>query len=263
MAAKKAWMTWMPTGEGAPAPQDAVAQMARAGLDVGGAAWVDDLEKAAWTELGTRLLEPGAVDLWVVAGRREDFARPRDRYGLSLTWAMVQAQREKPLPVFVLGLDFAPTPDDLPTLLAGFKPLSATQGGWPAKIVAGAFAKAKPGGADWRFNVIAHPLIGQWFEVGPVEGTWEGVLMGVSEPGKITHHAVGPKGELPERAVLEYPTCGIEAEVGGTRYTAWSVRNRVGPDVAYFVKVDGFPERIVFGGNPEADDAEVVVLRLS
>jgi hypothetical protein len=230
---------------------------------VAGAAWADDLEKAGWSVLGTRLLDAAQTELWVVAGRRADFASPRNRYGLSLLWAMVSSQRGAPLPAFVVGLDFAPAAADLPTLLQGLKGVAGNQPGWPARVVAGSYAKGVAPAADWRFNVIAHPLIGQWYEVGPAQGTWEGALLGVSGEGKITHHAVGPKGELPERAVLEYPTQGIQAELGGVTYTAWSVRNRIGPDAGYFVKVEGFPHRIVFGGNPDAERPEVTVLTLA
>jgi len=271
MAGKKAWVTWMPIDEGAPGPDAALGALAKAGLQVSGAKWIDDLEKVAWSDLAVQLLDPDAADLWLVAGRRADLAEPRNRYALSLAVATVRAQREKPLPGFVVGLDFAPTSADLPPLLAGAKCIAGTDASWPAKVVAGAYAKGAAPAEEWRLNVIGHALIGQWFEVGPAAGEWDGGFFGVG-PGigegqgkgevKIVQHAVGPKGELPERTVVEYAMRGIRADVGGTEFTAWAVQNRIGPDESYFVKVEGHPERIVFGPAPTEDAPEMVVLSL-
>jgi hypothetical protein len=268
MAAKKAWVTWMPAEAGAPGPDAALGALAKAGLQVSGAKWVDDLEKVAWVDLGVQLLDPKAADLWIVAGRRADLAAPRNRYALSLAVAMVRAQREGPLPGFVVGLDFAPAPADLPPLLTGFKCVSGTDVGWPAKVVAGAYAKGAAPAEEWRLNLIAHALIGQWFEVGPAAGEWDGAIVGVSGgvgggEAKIVQHAVGPKGELPERTVVEYPSRGIKAVLGDTGFVCWAVQNRIGPESSYFVKVEGHPDRIVFGPAPKEDAPEVTVLALA
>jgi hypothetical protein len=268
MAGKKAWVTWLPAGEGAPGPDAALGALAKAGLTVSGAKWVDELEKVAWSDLAVQLLDPKAADLWVLAGRKADLAAPRTRYGLSLAAATLGAQREAPLPGFVVGVDFAPAPADLPPLLTGFKCVPGTDAGWPAKVVAGAYAKPRKSAEEWRLDVIAHALIGQWFEVGPAAGAWAGAIFGVSGglgggEVKITQHAVGPKGELPERTVVEYAQRGIKAELSGTGFTAWAVQNRIGPDESYFVKVEGHPERIVFGPAPQEDAPEVVVLALA
>jgi hypothetical protein len=267
MAGKKVWVTWLPTEAGAPGPDAALGALAKAGLQVSGSKWVDELEKVAWSDLAVQLLDPKAADLWVVAGRKADLENPRIRYGLSLATATLNAQREAPLPGFVAGIDFAPASDGLPPLLSGFKCVPATDAGWGAKVVAGAYAKPQKSAEEWRFDVIAHALIGQWFEVGPAAGEWAGAIFGVSGglsggEVKITQHAVGPKGELPERTVVEYAQRGIRAELSGTGFTAWAVQNRIGPDESYFVKVEGHPERIVFGPAPREDAPEVVVLAL-
>jgi hypothetical protein len=271
MAGKKVWVTWMPAEAGAPGPDAALGALAKAGLQVSGAKWVDELEKVAWVDLAVQLLDPKAADLWVIAGRRADLAAPRNRYALSLAVAMLRAQREGPLPGFVVGLDFAPAPADLPPLLTGFRCVSGTDAGWPAKVVAGAYAKGAAAAEEWRLNVIGHALIGQWFEVGPASGEWEGAIFGISGgvsggaggEAKIVQHAVGPKGELPERTVVEYPARGIKAVLGDVGFVAWAVQNRIGSDQSYFVKVEGHPEQIVFGPAPKEDAPEVVVLRLA
>jgi hypothetical protein len=267
MAAKKIWVTWLPAEEGAPGPDTALGALAKSGLQVSGAKWVDELEKVAWSDLAVQLLDPKAADLWLVAGRRADLEAPRTRYGLSLAAATIRAQRESPLPGFVLGLDFTPDAAGLPPLLAAARCLSATDAGWAAKVVAGAYTKGAAPAEEWRLNVIAHALIGQWFEVGPASGAWEGAMLGVSGgiggEVKIVQHAVGPKGELPEQTTVEYAMRGIQAEVGGTEFTAWAVQNRIGPEDSYYVKVEGHPERILFGAAPAGDAPEVVVLALT
>lgn len=264
MAQKKVWMTWLPGGEGAPEPDAAVSALSQVGLDVAGSHWVNDLEKAAWTELGGLLLDTSKADVWLIAGRKADFDSVRTRYGLSLVTAMLDDAREAPLPGMCVGLDFAPDPDSLPLLMRQFLCLDGTQAAWAAKVVAAAFAK--PGASpesEFRFNVIAHPVLGQWFEVGPRESEWQGIMFGVAEGASITHHAVGPRGQLPEKSVLEYPTQGIKAALGDTEFTAWSVQNALGPEDSYYLKVEGFPRDVIIGPDPTSDEAEVFHLKLA
>ncbi|TAK06642.1 MAG: hypothetical protein EPO39_08335 [Candidatus Manganitrophaceae bacterium] len=262
MAGKKVWVTWLPTGEGAPPPEGTVKSLAGAGLQVGGSAWVDDLERMAWYDLGTTLWDPAQADLWLIAGRGDDFKSPRHRYGLSLVTAMARDRRGSGFPILCLSLDAAPDAATMPTLLRGVRFLSAAESSWPAKVAA-AFLKRTDGPApDFRLSATGHPYIGQWFEVGPIEGEWQGAMFGVSDEGKISHHLVGPKGQLPERSVLEYATQGIQAEVGGSAFTAWSVQNKIGPNDSYYIKVEGHPSKLMFGGHPGTDQAEVTVVDL-
>ena len=261
MAGKKVWLTWLPEGEGPPQPQETVAALARYGLEVSGAPWVDDLEKVAWAELGGILLDPAKAEIWLVAGRLEDFAEPRLRYGLSLVAAMAREGRGDGFRLVCLGLDGLP--ENLPSLLGGGLSLNGSDGGWGAKLVAAAYGAAEKPAEDFRFNVIAHSLIGQWFEIGPDGEDWQGAMLGVSGDAKITHHAVGPRGQLPEKTVLEFQAQGIEAELGDDRFVAWSVQNKLGPGDSYYVKVEGRPAKLILGSHPGSDEAEVRVLSLS
>ncbi|MBI3609840.1 MAG: hypothetical protein HY204_03950 [Nitrospirae bacterium] len=263
MAGKKVWVTWMPTGKSAPRPDAILSALGTVGMELEGAPWIDDLQKMAWYELGSLLVEAARVDLWLVAGTRDDFQSLQNRHALSLVTAMVREGRGSGFPIFFLGLDHAPEPESMPTLLRDLRFLSAADSNWPAKI-ATAFLKPVRGAPwDFRINAVGHPIIGQWFEIGPREGEWAGVMFGVSGDGKITHHMVGPKGQMPEKSVLEYPTEGIRAEVRGVEFTAWSVQNRIGPQDSYYVKVEGHPRTLLFGGHPGTDQAEVTVLKLS
>ena len=263
MAAKKIWVTWLPAGEGAPAPEGSLKALASVGLQVSGSPWIDDLEKMAWYDLGATLQDRAQADLWLIAGRGDDFKLPRSRYGLSLVTAMAREGRGSGFPIVCLGLDKAPDAEAMPTLMRGLRFLSAVDSGWAAKIAASFLKKTADGPAwDFRLSATGHPYIGQWFEVGPREGEWLGVMFGVSGEGKIAHHLVGPKGQLPERSVLEYATQGIKAEVGGVEYTAWAVQNKIGPNDSYFIKVEGHPSKLMFGGHPGTDQAEVTIINL-
>jgi hypothetical protein len=264
MAQKNVWMTWLPRGEGAPEPDATVSALNQVGLGVAGSHWVDDLEKVAWVELGGILLEPNKADIWLIAGRKADFEAVRNRYGLSMVAAMVGDARETPLPGICVGLDFQPEAESMPMLLGQFQCLNGSEPAWSAKVVAAAFGKTGgPSSEEFRFNVIAHPMLGQWFEVGPRASEWQGVMFGVDGEGTITHHAVGPRGQLPEKSVLEYPSQGIKAALGEREFTAWSVQNALGPEDSYYIKVDGFPNALIIGTHPSSDDAEVIHLKLT
>ncbi len=64
-------------------------------------------------------------------------------------------------------------------------------------------------------------------------------------------------------AINEYPTQGIQAEIGGDGFVAWALQNTISEDQSYYVKVQGFPKKIMFGGHPGTDQAEVHVISLS
>ena len=87
-------------------------------------------------------------------------------------------------------------------------------------------------------------------------------MIGTSEGGTITHHAVGARGQLPEHATIEYPLQGLEAELGGEKYVAWAVQNRIGPAESYFARIEGQPAKLILGQHPESDQADAHVLDL-
>jgi hypothetical protein len=263
MAGKRVWVTWMPTGEKAEKPDQVMKGLDSYGFQIGGAHWVDDLERMAWYELGTTLLESKNADLWLIAGTESDIKSPRNRYALSLVTAMLHEGRGPGFPVFCLGLDHAPSAATMPMLTRDFYFLSAADPSWTAKVPALLLKKAKTEPWDFRISATGHPFIGQWFEVGPREGEWKGIMFGVSGEGKILHHMVGPKGQLPEKSTLEYPTEGIKAEIKGVEYAACSIQNRIGTNDSYYIKVEGFPQKVFFGGHPGTDQAEVTVIELS
>ena len=261
MAGKKVWLSWL-TDDDPEGPAAAVAALGRAGFDVEGAPWTDDLEKMAWLPLADRLSDPGYDAIWMVGGRREDFAVSSKRYGLSMALTVVCAAKNPPPMVMLVGTDGALDSGSLPTLVrARSRPLDASVAGWAEKALVATVSKPPAWGEPFRLNVIADPYAGQWFEVGSTGGAWEGVMFGVTGEGKIDLHAVGPAGKLPEKTVLECALEGIVADIGDREFTANAVQNKLAPDESYFVKVTGNPECVVIGQHPDVD-ADVSVVRL-
>lgn len=262
---KRCWLTWLPSGDQAPDPGGVVSALSRVGLDVAGAPYVDDLEKAAWSELGALLCDADKpADLWVVAGRTADFDTISVRYGLSLAAAMALGRDGGPPAMLVLHLDGDGHSLDLPTLFGNGQRLDGRASTWAAKVVAMAHKRPAPAPVDFYINVIGHPMIGTWVEVGPTEGdTWRGALMGVSGEGEVLHQAVGPRGQLPERTTLNYPSTGIKADVAGEAFTASSVRNTIGAGESYYAKISGHPGKLIVGSDVGSDAPEVSVVTLA
>ena len=102
--------------------------------------------------------------------------------------------------------------------------------------------------------------IGQWFEIRPTQSTWKGIIFGVSD-GEIKFQAVGPAGSLPAKTELNYPMQGLRLEMSGKEYTAWAVQNELLPEISYYVKVDGFPESILFGQYSSEEETDVCTVR--
>jgi hypothetical protein len=262
MARKKVWLTWMPADEGSYNPQPVIHQLGQYGFDVTGSKWGDDLQHMQWVTLGATLLEVANADLWLIAGDGGDFMRPSNRYALSLLTATLHQHRGEGFPIIGLSLEGIPETATLPTFLRPLQWLSVADQSWPAKMVAVAFRTKNVAPPEFRFGVYANPMFGQWFEVGPRHETWAGAMFGVPKEATITHHAVGPRGQVPERSTLEYEIQGMQAEVRGRTFSAHAVQNTIGPEDSYYVRVEGFPATAVFGGHPGMDQAEVFVIDL-
>lgn len=262
MAQKKLWISWL-SQDPQRQPQAIVQALGQAGLDPSGAAWQDDLDKMAWAQLASVLLDPAACDGWLIAGDQASLEKFSNRYGMSLLAAMCSEERGADFPLFVLADGFEAQHDSLPLLLRNATALSTGDPAWAAKVVARFFSPRTIPLPGYRLNVIAHPMFGQWFEVGPRQGQWQGAIFGVAEGSRITHHGVGPKGRLPERCTLEYPVQDMKVEVAGAPMAAWAVQNALGSGESYYVNVRGAPGQIMFGANPVSEESEVSVVLLN
>ncbi len=239
----------------------AMGQIKIYGLEADGQFWEDDPGKMAWASARDGLID-SKVALWVILASDEDFSSSSIRYGLSLLAITVQAQRGLGFPIVILLTQGELKPSEaLSTPLKGSDCLSITDSGLGAKLVAKAHSKVKEIVSEYRMDAYGNPQIGQWFEVGPSENPWSGCMFGV-EGAKILLHAVGPKGRLPSRSTLNYPMRDMEVTLGDKSYLVWAVQNELETKDSYFLKVEGFPDSVIFGPYSTETEAEVHVMQL-
>ena len=256
---KKVWLTSLEKSE------EHVKQIMSAlkgyGLDVQGHFWTDELEKMAWIGPRDVMLDKDLA-VWVILATPETLSSPNIRYGLSLLTLTVQAQRGLGFPIMILLSGGEPiSPGQLTTPLHGADIVAADNPAFGAKIVAKVHAPGKKAATEYRLDCYGNPQIGQWFEIGPVSSTWKGALFGVTG-ANITFQAVGEKGQLPEKSTLNYPIQDMQLSLGDKEYIAWAVQNELEPDSSYFIKVEGYPESILFGEYSQEEEADVFVVSL-
>ncbi len=232
------------------------------GLEVGGHFWEDDPAKMAWIGPREEIIKPDTA-AWIVVASPEEMAKPSVRYGLSALSLTVQAKRGGAFPVVLLHpKGKAIDPQSLPLPLRSADTMAVDDPSLGPKLVAKVHGKAPAAPPrEYRLDVYGNPHIGQWFEVGPNDGTWKGAMLGVSG-AEIAFHGVGASGMLPSRSTLEFSVRGMKIEVGGKEYIAWAVQNEIGPKASYFVKVTGEPDSILFGPYASDDNAEVYIIAL-
>jgi hypothetical protein len=230
------------------------------GLMVDGHFWEDNLAKMAWNG-PLPVLADRDTALWIIMGSEEAFNAPSVRLGLSLLAVSVQAKKDSLFPLMLITTAGNVTAEALPSPLAGADIMPYSNPSLGARAVAKANMPAKKGNRDYRLDTYAIPQIGLWFEAGPAIDPWEGVIFGVSG-AEILAHGAGKAGELPEKAVLEYPMKGIKVAVSGREYTAWAVKNRLDSGQSYYVKVKGDPDALIFGAFPEGAEADLYSLKL-
>lgn len=256
---KTVWMSAL--GHDQAAASAVTATLTRYGLACKGHFWVDAPEKMAWKEALVDLIKARA-DLWLILVDASEWVKPSVRYGLSLFAAALAAERGAGFPIVIL--DPAGSALAVPDALAHASVLQAALASWPAKVVARASLPPAPAPrADYRLNILGNERLGQWFEIGPRENDWSGVVFGVSGEGaKINFQAVGPAGSLPEKTTLEFAQQGLTIDVGGSAFSAWAVRNHLAAASSYYARVEGCPQAILLMPYAEGDEAEATVLRL-
>ncbi len=238
-----------------------ITQLRTYGLEVRGHFWEDEISKMAWAKPREELIKPEIL-LWLILATGDHLKSPSIRYGLSLLTLTVQAIKGIAFPIlFLFAEGEIPSPDTLPTPLKGCEYLSLSDPGMAAKLVVKVNTPAKEIVPEYRLDTYGNPHIGQWIEVGPLAGSWPGAMFGV-EGAEITFHAVGPKGSLPTHSSLRYPLKGMKLNLGGKEYTAWAAQNEMDGNTSYFVKVEGFPESVLFGPYSTEEEADVFVLQL-
>ena len=257
---KTVWITALK--EDQPRVAAVTAVLKRYGLQCKGHFWVDQPDKMAWRVALDALLEAKA-DAWLVLVDGDEVKKPSVRYGLSLMAAALRSARGS-ASMLTLWNSQPPAEAALPPLMAQAELLLESGASWPAKIVAKANMPAKAAPSEFRLDVLGNERLGQWFEIGPVGGAWDGVVFGVTGTDvAINFQAVGPKGALPDKTSLEFAQEGLQIKAGGRDFTAWAVRNTVGADASYFARVKGSPEAILFMPYAEESDAPADIVWLT
>ena len=256
---KTIWLTSI--GSSQEPVKQLMSQMKTYGIEVQGHFWKDDLKKMAWMAARENLLDTN-VSMWGIVGSDEELLIPDTLYGLSLLAITVQAQRGLHFPIMILQTQGElVSSEQLSTPLKGADVLSVSGGGIEAKLVAKVHAPPKPVSAEYYLDMYGNEQIGQWFEVRPAQSSWPGVMFGVTG-AEIAFHAVGPAGSLPSKTTLNYPMQGLKLEMGDKEYTAWATQNELNAETSYFVKVEGYPDSIVFGPYSTEKAADVFMVRL-
>ncbi len=256
---KTLWLTSMSSA--ADPPKLFGAQMKNYGLDVQGHFWTDDLPKFAWMAARDELINSKTL-LWAILASDEELLAPDNHYGLSALTITVQAQRGLNFPIVILQSGGKPiSSEQLSTPLQDAIVIPFTESGLGPKIVAKAHTPTKPIAAEYAIDIIANEQIGQWFELRPARAKWPGVMFGVAG-ADISFHAVGSKGQLPDKTVLNYPMQGLKLEMGEKEYIAWATQNELDGDTSYYVRVDGNPDSIIFGPYTENEAADVFAVKL-
>ena len=256
---KKIWMTSLDSSK--ENVQRFMAQMKTYGLEVDGHFWKDDLEKLAWAGVRDELIDANNA-VWVIMGSDEQLLAPSTLYGLSSLGITLQAKRGLGFPIIIVQSKGDPVSSDkLPTALKGAEVFLESNPGLGAKLVAKVHAPVKGVETGYRIDSYGNEQIGQWIEVGPKDASWKGAMFGVAG-ADIVFQAVGPRGELPKTSKLIYPVKGMKISHGGKEYIAWAVQNELDSDSSYFVKLEGFPESIIFSSYATEEEAEAYVIQL-
>lgn len=244
--------------------QTVAAQLKPYGLAVEGQKWPVG-EKQAWLASADAAAAQAARVVIVVASK-SDHDNPTTRRALAFFRLALQTQIAKPVAGFVVLTD---------TTEAGSSPTASTQFSilgdwevvaddhWSAKVVARFHAPRQP---KWPVNLglIAREKLGVWLTVSPLAGqSAQGCLVGVSgNEADISFHAVGPAGGLPATSINEYELKGIAFEAGGQPFKAWALQNTIGPEQAYYVRLEGEPNVLAMGQLPngQIDDVDLIAV---
>lgn len=252
-------------GVEAAAVQAIGATLKRYGLEpVGGplTGTADEVAKVNWRPMADAVLARKPA-LWLIVADAKALEAAHVRYALGLMASTLRGEVGAKLPVALLNIGTDAI--SLPPLLADALVLEPGAA-WPAKLVAAAHRARSADSAD-RLVVHGNEQLGQWLELAPAQGSWQGLVFGVSGEGaSIDFQAVGPRGGLPEKSVLAYAQQDMQVEAGSRRFTAWALRNPVGQTdagaVSYYVRVRGCPEALLWMPYTETDDGDATVLAL-
>lgn len=248
--------------------------LSRYGLKALGGVWAPTPEQVLavdWRPMADAFVAQRAA-LWLVLADAKALEDPSVRYGLNLIAASLRSALGADFGFAVLWPD-GPVGDVVasrPALPAQMSDALVLESGpaWPAKLVARVH-RARPAAlaASDRISVHGNAQLGQWIELSPGAGSWQGVMFAVAGEGaSIDFQATGPGGGLPETSTIAYGQSGLKLESAGRAFTGWALRNEVGATpggpVSYYARVRGRPEALLWMPYTEEDDADATLLAL-
>ncbi len=253
MLKKKVFLSAMEKDEQAVA--GLFARVKAAGFDVNGHFWSHE-EKELTKVLPTQEVEN--VDAWVIFAPKQ--ISSETLVGVTLTLLTVRTFRETQLPVIIVGSN-----QDLPPLLNTAEFTTAEK--LAVRLSTRTAIRKKWIEDDFRLSAHCQSGVGYWLEVGPADGNmWKGALVGAdtSLGGTIDFQAVGPKGSMPERTVLEYPVRDARLSAGGSEYTAWGCQNQLTDADSFYVRLKGLvPSLLLSEGLSSDDSMDCRIIRLA
>lgn len=255
---KRVWITALEKNEEKIA--GLMGSLKKYGLVADGHFWVDDIKNMAWQAAAEELIKADTA-LWIIAGTDEDMKKTSVVYGLSLLAMKVYASRGESFPVIFAPAADIPAGAGMPTLLKGAEIIPVSSASLGVKAVSLANTPVKKVEKEYHLNVHGLPGIGLWLEAGPSSLEWQGAMFGV-HGAEIDFHGVGPTDGVPERAVLEYAQKGLKIRLGTDEFTAWAIQNKLEPGMSYYVRVQGMPDRLLFGPYAQTEEAEVSIVTL-
>ena len=263
MADKCAWLiAWGKDVD--PAAQLIAGAARQYGLNVKGQHWPEN-DKQAWLASG---IEAAAANTGIVllVITHSLFAKPEVRRSIALFRLFLQTRVGRHVDGFVMlqgeRVDQPHVPSQAVGVLDDWLVLGPTDS-WVAKAVARMHAPGKSA-LPIKFSVYAEERLGVWFELRPTgDGVVQGCTAGLAgNDSKITFHAVGQSGHLPEKSVNEYEIKGMKFEALGHEFDAWGLQNSLASDQSYFIRVDGEPELLANGPLPGGEVTEMDFVRL-
>ncbi|HEY7803660.1 MAG TPA: hypothetical protein VIC30_04410 [Orrella sp.] len=202
----------------------------------------------------------------VVVSSSEDYKRPEVRRQLSLFRLFLQTFTKSTINGMVNLVDSGQADArsvDLPgtPILADWETI--TTDSWAARAVARLHSPKRP---SWpvALGLFGQEKIGTWLEVQPMPGqSAPGCLLGVSgNEAKISFHAAGPAGCLPDRSINEYELKGLTFSCAGHDFHAWGLQNALPPEQAYFARLENEPDLLAVSTLPNGELSEVHLMCL-
>lgn len=264
MMGKLVWISWEPGCESSVKNlRDIVTKLGSLGLEAQGVPLPRSGNLETWSSVEKAIEENKGIAAWLVLAQPGHLQEEYYRYHLSATSTVLGQGIVGSIPVMLLNMGQGQLPV-LPNQTFGTAVVADFHDGrWSSDLLKLIYqAGTSNPSAERYLRIHSDSIAGQWLELGPLSEDWHGVLVGVTEKAEITHHAVGSRGLIPERCILEYPIQGMKLQAGQEEFSAWAVRNTIGLTDSYFLRIDGIIDAVLLANYPTAESSDMEVSRI-